>query len=123
MRPVRLPYVALAVARLLIYPTIVGSVPSLVLASLLCSPPLRRWPRLLISAAAAVLAVACVLQALALAAYDVGGVKRGFVVQGRVFRDTCRAGFETPASTYIRGEGFAFYRILGRQSTLVRDRL
>ncbi|RWW32008.1 hypothetical protein GW17_00003351 [Ensete ventricosum] len=61
--------------------------------------------------------------ALALAAYDVGGVKRGFVVQGRVFRDTCRAGFETPASTYIRGEGFAFYRILGRQSTLVRDRL
>ncbi|RRT83686.1 hypothetical protein B296_00012164 [Ensete ventricosum] len=83
MRPVRLPYVALAVARLLIYPTI----------------------------------------ALALAACDVGGVKRGFVVQGRVFRDTCRAGFETPASTYIRGEGFAFYWILGRRSTLVRDRL
>ncbi|THU44612.1 hypothetical protein C4D60_Mb02t09210 [Musa balbisiana] len=43
-------------------------------------------------------AVACVL-----AERDVAGVKRGFVAQGRVLRDTCRAGFETPASTYIRG--------------------
>ncbi|CAL9201183.1 unnamed protein product [Musa hybrid cultivar] len=55
------------------------------------------------------LVVACVLAALALTERDVAGVKRGFVAQGRVFRDTCRAGFETPASTYIRGEGFAFF--------------
>ncbi|CAL9079497.1 unnamed protein product, partial [Musa textilis] len=73
------------------------------LASLLYSPPLRRWPSHLIFAASAVLAVACVFPALALAARDVAGVKRWFVAQGRVFCDTCRAGFETPASTNIRG--------------------
>ena len=27
----------------------------------------------------------------------------GFVVTGRVYCDPCRAGFETPASTYIAG--------------------
>ncbi|RRT66464.1 hypothetical protein B296_00011376, partial [Ensete ventricosum] len=58
-------------------------------------------------AVAAILALVFMLPAIALAARDVAGIKRGFVVQGRVFCDTCRAGFETPASTYIRGEGFA----------------
>ncbi|RWW41338.1 hypothetical protein BHE74_00053180 [Ensete ventricosum] len=58
----------------------------------------------LISAIAAVLAVACLLPALALAVRDVATRKPGFVVQGRVFCDTCRAGFETPVSTYIKGE-------------------
>ncbi|KAJ8510381.1 hypothetical protein OPV22_000815 [Ensete ventricosum] len=54
-------------------------------------------------AVAAILALVFMLPAIALAARDVAGIKRGFVVQGRVFCDTCRAGFETPASTYIRG--------------------
>ncbi|KAJ8492381.1 hypothetical protein OPV22_014102 [Ensete ventricosum] len=57
----------------------------------------------LFSTVAVVFAVACVLPALAIATRDVGVVKLGFVVQGRVFCDTCRAGFETPASTYIQG--------------------
>ena len=61
-------------------------------------------------AVVAILAVAFILPAIALAARDVAGIKRGFVVQGRVFCDTCRAGFETPASTYIRGEGFPALR-------------
>ncbi|MGF2531650.1 pollen Ole e 1 allergen/extensin family protein, partial [Ralstonia pseudosolanacearum] len=30
-------------------------------------------------------------------------VRTPFVVQGRVFCDTCKAGFETPATTYIQG--------------------
>uniref|UniRef100_A0A804I0Y9 Uncharacterized protein n=1 Tax=Musa acuminata subsp. malaccensis TaxID=214687 RepID=A0A804I0Y9_MUSAM len=59
------------------------------------------------------LVVACVLAALALAERDVAGVKRGFVAQGRVFRDTCRAGFETPASTYIRGEVECRSKVIG----------
>ena len=29
---------------------------------------------------------------------------RGFVVEGCVFCDTCRAGFETPKTTYIAGK-------------------
>lgn len=31
-------------------------------------------------------------------------VRSRFVVQGRVFCDTCRAGFETPATTYLAGK-------------------
>ncbi|RRT75599.1 hypothetical protein B296_00009938 [Ensete ventricosum] len=58
----------------------------------------------LISAIAAVLAVACLLPALALALRDVAARKPGFVVQGRVLCDTCRAGLETLVSTYIKGE-------------------
>ncbi|CAL9137282.1 unnamed protein product [Musa acuminata var. zebrina] len=54
------------------------------------------------------LVVACVL-----AERDIAGVKRGFVAQGRVFRDTCRAGFETPASTYIRGEVECRSKVIG----------
>ncbi|WOL18527.1 hypothetical protein Cni_G27324 [Canna indica] len=57
----------------------------------------------LILAVAAVLAMACVLPSLASAARGMASVKRGFVVQGRVFCDTCRTGFETPASTYVKG--------------------
>ncbi|XP_074589750.1 major pollen allergen Lol p 11-like [Curcuma longa] len=57
----------------------------------------------LILASAALFAVACVLPSIAFAARGVAGVKPGFVVQGRVFCDTCRAGFETPASTYVTG--------------------
>ncbi|KAL5224092.1 hypothetical protein ABZP36_010731 [Zizania latifolia] len=37
------------------------------------------------------------------AARDVGSRRADFLVQGRVWCDTCRAGFETPASTYIAG--------------------
>lgn len=60
----------------------------------------------LISAVTAVLAVACVLPSLSVAARNVAAGKQGFFVQGRVFCDTCRAGFETPVSTYTKGEGF-----------------
>ncbi|CAL9073319.1 unnamed protein product [Musa textilis] len=56
-----------------------------------------------ISAVAAVLAVACVLPSLTVAARNVAAGKQGFVVQGRVFCDTCGAGFETPVSTYTAG--------------------
>ncbi|KAG6529218.1 pollen-specific protein C13-like [Zingiber officinale] len=59
--------------------------------------------RHLISGAVAVLAVVCVLPAIALAARDIAAAKKPFVVQGRVFCDTCQAGFETPVSTYIQG--------------------
>jgi hypothetical protein len=45
-------------------------------------------------------AVLCALPAHVSAARD---LKKGFIVQGRVFCDTCRVGFETPASTYIAG--------------------
>ncbi|RRT82892.1 hypothetical protein B296_00016951 [Ensete ventricosum] len=58
------------------------------------------------SAVAVLMAVACVLPSLAVAARNVAAGKQGFVVQGRVFCDTCRAGFETPVSTYTVGEGF-----------------
>ncbi|KMZ56292.1 Pollen Ole e 1 allergen and extensin family protein [Zostera marina] len=30
-------------------------------------------------------------------------LKTSFIIKGKVFCDTCRAGFETPASTYISG--------------------
>ncbi|RWV85235.1 hypothetical protein BHE74_00046362, partial [Ensete ventricosum] len=73
---------------------------------LLLSFPPATMAKHLFSTVAVVFAVACVLPALAIATRDVGVVKLGFVVQGRVFCDTCRAGFETPASTYIQGEGF-----------------
>ncbi|KAJ8498550.1 hypothetical protein OPV22_009102 [Ensete ventricosum] len=55
------------------------------------------------SAVAVLMAVACVLPSLAVAARNVAAGKQGFVVQGRVFCDTCRAGFETPVSTYTVG--------------------
>jgi hypothetical protein len=44
--------------------------------------------------------VLCALPAHVSAARD---LKKGFIVQGRVFCDTCQVGFETPASTYIAG--------------------
>ncbi|XP_072984394.1 pollen-specific protein C13-like [Typha latifolia] len=50
--------------------------------------------------AAAVVVVLCAISAHVSEARD---LKQGFVVQGRVFCDTCRAGFETPATTYIAG--------------------
>ncbi|WOK93320.1 hypothetical protein Cni_G02017 [Canna indica] len=59
--------------------------------------------RRLISAVAAVLAVVCILPAITFAARDMVAAKKAFVVEGRVFCDTCRAGFETPLSTYIQG--------------------
>ncbi|KAG8091399.1 hypothetical protein GUJ93_ZPchr0012g21085 [Zizania palustris] len=51
------------------------------------------------------LAAMCALSAWpsASAARDVGRRRAGFLVRGRVWCDTCRAGFETPASTYIAG--------------------
>ncbi|KAJ6805312.1 putative pollen-specific protein C13 [Iris pallida] len=53
-------------------------------------------------AAAVIFAVAAVsLPSLASAARATP--TKGFVVAGRVFCDTCLAGFETPASTYIAG--------------------
>ncbi|KAK9272831.1 hypothetical protein L1049_003209 [Liquidambar formosana] len=42
----------------------------------------------------------CVLPALVTAGRPVGNP---FFVRGRVYCDTCRAGFETPATTYIPG--------------------
>ncbi|GAV59281.1 Pollen_Ole_e_I domain-containing protein [Cephalotus follicularis] len=42
----------------------------------------------------------CVLPALAIAARP---NRIPFLLQGRVYCDTCRAGFETPATTYIAG--------------------
>lgn len=37
------------------------------------------------------------------ASRDLRPLRAGFVVRGRVWCDTCRAGFETPAFTYIAG--------------------
>lgn len=45
-------------------------------------------------------AVLCAFPAHVSAARD---LKKGFIVQGRIFCDTCKVGFETPASTYIAG--------------------
>ncbi|MBL1828604.1 hypothetical protein ELE35_30125, partial [Klebsiella pneumoniae] len=42
----------------------------------------------------------CVLPALVSAGRP---VSQPFVLQGRVYCDTCRAGFETSATTYIAG--------------------
>ncbi|KAJ4701295.1 Pollen-specific protein [Melia azedarach] len=42
----------------------------------------------------------CILPALVSASRP---TRNPFVVQGRVYCDTCRAGFETPATTYIAG--------------------
>lgn len=46
-----------------------------------------------------VLMALCVLPALVSAR----PMRSNFIVQGRVYCDTCRAGFETSASTYIHG--------------------
>jgi hypothetical protein len=49
-------------------------------------------------------AVLCALAASsASAARDLRSRRTQFVVRGSVWCDTCRAGFETPASTYIAG--------------------
>ncbi|XP_073117406.1 pollen-specific protein C13 [Elaeis guineensis] len=54
--------------------------------------------------AVAAVAAAFFLPAAVSGARDVkAATNKGFVVQGRVFCDTCRAGFETPKSTYIAG--------------------
>ncbi|KAG6474231.1 hypothetical protein ZIOFF_068155 [Zingiber officinale] len=66
--------------------------------------PMLLQAMLFISGAIAVLEVVCVLPAIALAARDIAAAKKPFVVQGRVFCDTCQAGFETPVSAYIQGE-------------------
>lgn len=44
----------------------------------------------------------CVLPAIAFASRPVG-VRPLFTVQGKVYCDTCQAGFETPVTTYIPG--------------------
>jgi len=46
------------------------------------------------------IAAICLLPAIAMA---VRPVAEPFVVKGRVYCDTCRAGFETPASIYLHG--------------------
>jgi len=52
----------------------------------------------------AAMVVACFFMPLMVSgARGVGTTGSRFVVQGRVFCDTCRAGFETPATTYIEG--------------------
>ncbi|KAG6478225.1 hypothetical protein ZIOFF_061660 [Zingiber officinale] len=66
--------------------------------------PMLLQAMLFISGAVAVLEVVCVLPAIALAARDIAAAKKPFIVQGRIFCDTCQAGFETPVSTYIQGE-------------------
>ena len=54
-------------------------------------------------------AALCALAASgAAASRDLRPLRAGFVVRGRVWCDTCRAGFETPASTYIAGATPAF---------------
>ena len=54
-------------------------------------------------------AVAVAMLAVATLAGVASGEKAGgFVVTGRVYCDPCRAGFETPASTYIAGATPAF---------------
>lgn len=50
----------------------------------------------------------CVLPALAVASRSMGA-RPLFVVQGKVYCDTCQAGFETPASTYVPGNLFFFF--------------
>ncbi|XP_074272647.1 major pollen allergen Lol p 11-like [Silene latifolia] len=49
------------------------------------------------------IAVICILPALALATRPVQKNNHKFCVRGRVYCDPCRAGFETPASTYLEG--------------------
>jgi hypothetical protein len=49
-------------------------------------------------------ALALLAAAPASASRDLRPLRAGFVVRGRVWCDNCRAGFETPASTYIAGE-------------------
>ncbi|KAJ1295877.1 hypothetical protein BS78_01G256700 [Paspalum vaginatum] len=53
--------------------------------------------------AVALCALALLLATPASASRDLRPLRAGFVVRGRVWCDTCRAGFETPASTYIAG--------------------
>jgi hypothetical protein len=49
-------------------------------------------------------AVLCALAASSVSATrDLRSRRTQFVVRGNVWCDTCRAGFETPASTYIAG--------------------
>ncbi|KAF8723259.1 hypothetical protein HU200_021775 [Digitaria exilis] len=49
-------------------------------------------------------AALCALAASgAAASRDLRPLRAGFIVRGRVWCDTCRAVFETPASTYIAG--------------------
>lgn len=50
-----------------------------------------------------VLFALCVLPALAVATRP---MKTPFTVEGKVYCDTCRAGFETSATTYIPGKHF-----------------
>ena len=52
---------------------------------------------------AAVVAACFFMPLVVSGARTVGTTGSRFVVQGRVFCDTCRAGFETPATTYIEG--------------------
>lgn len=52
---------------------------------------------------AGILFLLCVLPVLAMAGRP---EKKPYCVRGKVYCDTCRAGFETPASTYL--EGFSF---------------
>ncbi|KAI4307362.1 hypothetical protein L6164_030562 [Bauhinia variegata] len=52
------------------------------------------------AARVALLLALCVLPAMVAA---IRPEKNPFCVQGRVYCDTCRAGFETPATTYIAG--------------------
>ncbi|KAJ4965113.1 hypothetical protein NE237_016962 [Protea cynaroides] len=47
-----------------------------------------------------ILIALCVLPSLITAAHD---VRKPFVVIGKVYCDTCRCGYETPATTYIPG--------------------
>lgn len=54
-------------------------------------------------AAAVVVAAAFFLMPAAVSGARDLNKKSSFVVQGRVFCDTCRATFETPATTYIAG--------------------
>ncbi|RWW57099.1 hypothetical protein BHE74_00036136 [Ensete ventricosum] len=88
----------------------------------LSATPFATMAKHLNSAVAVLMAVACVLPSLAVAARNVAAGKQGFVVQGRVFCDTCRAGFETPVSTYTVGEGFPSMQaiiFLGRERARV----
>ncbi|KAK3157435.1 hypothetical protein QOZ80_2AG0122200 [Eleusine coracana subsp. coracana] len=49
-------------------------------------------------------AALCALAATAASASrDLRAPRAGFIVRGHVWCDTCKAGFETPASTYIAG--------------------
>lgn len=53
-----------------------------------------------------ILMLLCVLPAIATARFL--HHQKPFVVQGRVYCDTCRAGFETSATTYIPGMLFMY---------------